>query len=81
MNPSIREFVTLAGILKGQNMELPCTVSAAKVSIPNLDIWEYVSAEVADAPSALPDGRYELQFEGRRMNTMKHGGRWDSGTF
>jgi hypothetical protein len=32
---------------------------------PQLEICEYVLAEVADTPSALPDGQYELRFEGR----------------
>jgi hypothetical protein len=78
LNPSIRESVTLAGTLKGQNMELPCTIEAVKVSLPKLDIWEYVKADVAEAPSTLPDGEYELFFEGRRMKAMKRAGCWVS---
>jgi hypothetical protein len=37
-------------------VQLPCTVRAIKVSIPKLDIWEYVNAEISEAPSALPNG-------------------------
>jgi hypothetical protein len=56
LNLSIRESVLLAGSLKGEGMELPCTVRPIKVSIPKLDIWEYVNAEISEAPSALPNG-------------------------
>jgi hypothetical protein len=35
-------------------------VKAVNVSPLHLDIWEYVKADVADAPQELPDGCYEL---------------------
>jgi hypothetical protein len=76
VNPTLRETVTLAGTLKGHDLELPCTIKAVKVSAPKLDISEYVKAQVIDAPPILPDGNYELHFEGRSLNTTKLNGRW-----
>ena len=48
-----------------------CLVRAVKVTIPDLDVWEYVKAEVFQAPEELPHGRYEMNFEGRRLNVKK----------
>jgi hypothetical protein len=79
LHPSIRKTVRLAGTLIAEGTELPCTISAIKVSIPALDVWEYVRADVVDAPSALPDGGYELRFERRKMKTVKRNGCWSSG--
>lgn len=78
---SSREVVMLSGTLKGANHEAPCTVRAIKVSLPNLDIWEYVSAAIAQAPSELPDGAYNVSFEGRTMKVRKVAGNWHIGAF
>ena len=40
-------------------------VRAMKVAIPELNVTEYVRADVALAPPHLPDGDYELHFENR----------------
>ena len=63
--------VKLQGTLKGMGRNSPCLVRAVTVSIPNLDIWEYVRAEVFQAPEELPHGKYELNFEGRRAKAEK----------
>ena len=76
LNISMREFVMLAGTLSAKGIEASCTIRVVKVSIPNLEIWEYVKAEVVDAPPSLPDGNYELSFEGRRMRATKSEGVW-----
>ena len=73
---SSREAVLLSGTLKGATHEAPCTVKAIKVSLPNLDIWEYVSADIAQAPFELPDGTYNVSFEGRTMKVKKVAGNW-----
>jgi hypothetical protein len=75
---SIREAVLLPGVLKGANLEAPCTVRAVKVSLIKLDIWEYVAAEIAYA-SDLPDGDYSVSFEGRTMKVTKFAGTWQPG--
>ena len=73
---SIREAVLLEGILNGMNREAPCTVRAVKVSLPKLDIYEYVRADIAQAPSDLPFGSYEVTFEGRTMKVNKTSQGW-----
>jgi hypothetical protein len=52
---STRDVVLLQDVLKRMKSEMPCSVRAVKVCLWTLDISEYVSAEVADAPSELPD--------------------------
>lgn len=74
------EVLLLDGELKGVEYLVPCRVWATKVSLPRLEIWEYVRAEVADAPGGLPDGPYEVCFEGRRMKVRKVSGVWESGS-
>lgn len=76
MNPSIREAVLVYGVLRGVDIQSPCVVRAVKVSIPRLDVLEYVKAEIADAPADLPEGHYELLFEGRKMRVNRCSGDW-----
>jgi hypothetical protein len=73
---SIREAVLLKGVLKGMNLEVPCTVRAVKVSLPDLEISEYVRADIAQAPSELPFGAYDVSLEGRTMKVKKTAGGW-----
>ena len=74
--PSIREAVMVPGTLRGSEFNAPCTVRAVKVSIPRLDVWEYVKVEVAQAPSELPAGNYQLTFDGRTMKADKISADW-----
>jgi len=75
---SIREAVLLEGVLHGMNLEAPCTVRAVKVTLPKLDDWEYVAADIVQAPSDLPAGNYEVLFEGRRVKVYKTARGWTS---
>ena len=75
---SIREAVLLEGVLRGMNLEAPCTVRAVKVSLLSLDDWEYVSADIAQAPMELPLGEYHVVFEGRKMRVNKTIRGWTS---
>jgi len=52
-----------------------------KVSVPKLDIWEYVKAEVFEAPEELPHGSYEMNFEGRKVRAKKSFDGWSSNAF
>jgi hypothetical protein len=61
------------------NHQVPCMVRAVKVSLPNLDIWEYVSADIAQTSFELPDGAYNVSFEGRMMKVNKIAGNWVAG--
>ena len=75
---SIREAVLVGGVLRGMGCEAPCTVIAVKISLPTLDDWEYVSADVVQAPYELPAGDYEVSFEGRRLKVHKTAHGWTS---
>jgi hypothetical protein len=78
VNPSIREALLVPGTLKRSDVESPCVVSAVKVTIPKFELWEFVKADVVEAPAELPDGEYELHFEGRRFKATKNAGHWNS---
>ncbi len=70
----------MAGWLKGMGYEAECTVSAVKVSLPLLNIWEYVQCDIHLAPENLPDGPYKVSFEGRTMQVKKLDGYWLDGS-
>jgi hypothetical protein len=76
---SIREAVLVSGTLKGMNHEVPCVVRAVKISLPNLDILKWVRADITHAPLELPDGAYDVSFEGRTMKVKKSAGNWEAG--
>jgi hypothetical protein len=67
MTTSHRETVMMAGRLKGMGYEAGCTVNAVKVSLPHLNISEYVECDIHLAPENLPDGLYKVTFEDRTM--------------
>jgi hypothetical protein len=50
-----------------------------KVSLPQLNIWEYVRCDIHLAPEDLPDGRYEVTFEGKTMAVKLLDGFWVDG--
>jgi len=76
---SIREAVLVQGVLRGMDLEAQCVVRAIKVSLPKLDVWEYVKADITNAPTELPLGAYELSYEGRKMRVNKTARGWISG--
>jgi hypothetical protein len=76
---SVREAVLVQGVLRGMNLEAQCVVRAIKVSLPKLDVWEYVKADITDAPTELPLGAYEVSFEGRKVKVNKTARGWISG--
>jgi hypothetical protein len=51
-------------------------VRAVKVSLPNLDILKWVRADIAHAPSELPDGASNVSFEGRTIKVKKIARNW-----
>jgi len=79
MPVSVREAVLVQGVLRGMDLEAQCVVRAVKVSLPKLDVWEYVKADITHAPSELPLGAYEVSFDGRKMRVNKTVHGWISG--
>jgi hypothetical protein len=75
---SFREAVLVQGVLRGMNLEAQCVVRAVKVSLLKLDVWEYVKADIMNAPSELPLGAYEVSFEGRKVKVHKTARGWTS---
>ena len=78
MSYSIREAILLDGVLRGMDLEARCKIRAVKVSVPKLDVWEYVAADVVQAPSDLPAGAYEALFDGRKVKVHKTARGWTS---
>lgn len=68
----------LDGVLRGVGFEAHCTVRAVKVSLPKLEVWEYVAADIVQAPCDLPTGAYEVAFDGRKMRVHKTALGWTS---
>jgi len=75
---SVREAVLVPGVLRGMNTEAQCIVRAVKVSLPKLDVWEYVKADITQSPADLPLGAYEVSFEDRKMRVIKTVQGWTS---
>jgi len=46
---------------------------------PNLDILKWIRADIFHAPSELPEGAYNVSFEGRTMKVKKIAGNWEAG--
>jgi len=59
-------------------LEAECLVRAVKVSLPKLDIWEYIKADITQAPAELPLGAYSVSFDGRKMKVNKTAKGWTS---
>ena len=78
MSYSIRETIILDGFLRGEDCESRCKIRAVKVSLPKLDVWEYVAGDVSQAPDDLPLGAYEVSFEGRKLKVHKTAQGWKS---
>jgi hypothetical protein len=66
----------LQGQLKGMGHEAVCTVAAVKVSLPSSNVWEYAKCSIHNAPADLPDGQYEVTFNGRVERVKKERGFW-----
>jgi hypothetical protein len=70
------ENVLVSGTLTKSGAVACCIVRVRKVSNPKLNVTEYVRADVALAPPNLPDGDYEMHFEGRSVKVKKAAGHW-----
>ena len=73
---SRRENVILAAQLRGMGREVDCTVSAVKVSLPGTHLYEYTRLTILGEPTDLPDGQYEVAYDGRRDRVQRKFGAW-----
>ena len=73
---SIVENVLVSGTLTRSGAVARCIVRARKVSNEKLNVTEYVRADVAVAPPNMPDGDYEMHFDGRSVKVKKAAGYW-----
>ena len=71
-----RESVTLPGSLRGLGRAATCTIIAEKVSLPGTNLYEYARLLISDEPKDLPDGRYNLVYEGGTVPLQLHRGAW-----
>jgi hypothetical protein len=56
--------------------EVACTLSALKVSLTDTSPYEYARLLIFDPYEDLPDGRYDLTFEGRTILIERRNGAW-----
>lgn len=73
---SIRESVELSGRLKGMGRDLACSVTAIKVTLRGTDIYEYTRPMIFGVYEDLPNGRYQLEFDGRVVPLRRHDRAW-----
>jgi hypothetical protein len=71
-----REVVVLSGRLRGMGREAACTLNAVKVSLPGTVVSHFAKCNIHQAPSDLPDGKYELTFDGERVLFEKRNAVW-----
>jgi hypothetical protein len=69
----------MTGRLKGMCREAECTVSAVKVFAASAQHWGIRQLRRHFAPENLPDGQYEVTFEGRTIQVKKLDGVWLDG--
>ena len=77
VDQSTRESVLLRGMLKKSSVLASCIVRAIKLTT-GIGPVEYIDADVALAPAHVPDGEYDLHFEGRVVKVRKMGDSWCS---
>jgi hypothetical protein len=75
MSP-IRQTVELDGMLVQGALSVPCRVRAMRISVSELGLDAFVKTEVIETEADLPNGVYELCFEGRSFRIMKADGVW-----
>jgi hypothetical protein len=74
---SQRESVMLEARLNGMGREFGCTISALRVSLPDTNAYSYARLMIFEAyEAAIPDGRYDLTFEGRTIPVERRNGTW-----
>lgn len=79
LEESTRENVLIPGKLITDSGALAdCLVRGIRVTIPKLNLTEYIQADVALTSPHLANGDYELHFDGRVMKVKNSAGHWSS---
>ena len=75
---SNRKIVMKRGTLRGMGFEAECLVTATEVSLPNSGLPpEYARMSIHRVSIGnLPDGPYEVSFDGRWERVQKRGDGW-----
>ena len=68
--------IVVNGRLKGMNRDIPCKVSGIQTNIPGDTVFAMADLALIDPPEDLPDGIYELDYEGSAERFTKHNGLW-----
>jgi len=60
--------------------DIPCKISGVQVTTPGVSlddtVFEIEDIALVDPPADLPDGIYELEYEGSAERFTKHDGVW-----
>jgi hypothetical protein len=68
--------IVVDGRLKGMGRDIPCKVSGIRVSGADTTVFEMTELGIVDPPEDLPDGIYELEYQGSAERFTKHEGVW-----
>lgn len=77
--PSGRVQVTLEGIIKGQDIEATCRISAVRVTHPSGIDSRLTHLKILNTSESLPDGNYEVVVDGKSEPVKLQNGLWLSG--
>jgi hypothetical protein len=75
-----KEIVSLEGILKGDGQQRKCRVKAVRHTTyadecPTPTCLSYSRCDIEDTDE-LPDGNYELEFDGHRVSLIRTAGQY-----
>jgi hypothetical protein len=68
--------IVVNGRLKGMDRDIPCKISGRKISRADSTVFEMTDLGIIDPPKGLPDGIYELDYEGSAERFTKTGDLW-----
>ena len=74
--PTIKQPVSLSGIIRGQGLEATCLVSALKVTLPGANVSAHARYAIQAVSGWLPEGEYELSVDGHSFALRHQGGNW-----
>ena len=63
--------------LRGMDRDVPCKVAGIRTSAPGAAVFEIKNVSIANAPKNLPDGIYEVVYEGSGERARKTGDYWE----